>query len=57
MPDVGARRSNSIHSILGGDAPLGQLAFFVLGLAEILRYLGAKILIDPDDLKLRFTDF
>ena len=43
---------DAVEQVARGDAALDQFGFLALRLAEILDDLGAKILIDADDLQL-----
>ena len=55
---AGSRRADfdAVEQIARGDAAFDQFGFLALGLAEILDDVGAKILIDTDDLKLGLAD-
>ena len=47
---------DTLEQIVRGNRFLDKLSLFVLSFAQILHHFGAKILIDPHGLQLRFAD-
>src|SRR5581483_5776151 len=56
--DARRRRANldAIEQVAGGNTALDQFGLLALGVAELLDDIDAEILIDANDLKLRFAD-
>ncbi len=55
-PAVGVTHFDAVELVARGDALFDEFAFLGLRLTEILDHLGAEILVELDDLQLRFAD-